>query len=79
VRPVSPFNHEGREVAAITHWRLRSHRYRIEPAALVSGAPQNKNVPHAGRKTMQEDQENFICLAARLRRDIEMTFISLDG
>jgi hypothetical protein len=60
VRPVSPFNHEGREVAAITHWRLRSRRQRIEPAALVSGTPQNKTCPHAGRKNMEEDQENLV-------------------
>jgi hypothetical protein len=51
LRPVSPFNHEGREAAAITHWRLRSRRQRIEPAALVSGTPQNKTFPHAGRQT----------------------------
>jgi hypothetical protein len=60
VRPVSPFNHEGREAAAITHWRLRSRRQRIEPAALVSDTPQNKTCPHAGGKNMEEDQENFI-------------------
>jgi hypothetical protein len=48
VRLASPFNHEGREVVAITHWRLRSRRQRIEPTALVSGAPQNKACPHAG-------------------------------
>jgi len=40
VRPVSPFNHEGREAAATTDWRLRRRRQRIESAAPVSGAPQ---------------------------------------
>jgi hypothetical protein len=58
VRPVSPFNHEGREAAAITHWSLRRRRHRIEPAALVSGTPQNKTCPHAGKKIMEEDPEN---------------------
>jgi hypothetical protein len=60
VRLVSPFHHEGREVTAITHCRLRSRRYRLEPMALVSGASQNKTCPYAGRQTKQENQENLL-------------------
>jgi hypothetical protein len=36
-RVFRPFNHEGREVDAITRWRLRSCRQRIEPAVFPSG------------------------------------------
>jgi hypothetical protein len=39
---------------------LRSRRQRIEHAALVSGAPQDKTCPHAGRKNIEEDQENLV-------------------
>jgi hypothetical protein len=36
-RVFRPFNHEGREVDAITRWRLRSCRWRIELAVFPSG------------------------------------------
>jgi len=54
LRPVSPFNHEGREAAAITHCRLKSRRQRIEPAALVSGARPKQTCPRAGGKNMKK-------------------------
>jgi hypothetical protein len=76
VRPVSPFNHEGREAAAITHWSLRRRRHRIEPAALVSGTAQNKSARMPAGKSWKEIKKILLsgrAASPEYRNDLHLT------